>query len=127
MDGIPYEEHIEFDSLTYKKKCLKRTKDYEVVLICWRKGQQTAIHDHPDGGCWMRVVQGALQEITYTTPNLEEVGERILGPGDVGFQCGSTVVHCIQALEDTVSLHVYYPPGYVARKYSLLDGVAFAE
>ena len=75
----------------------------------------------------MRVVQGALQETTYTTPTLVEVGERLLVPGDLGFQCGSTMVHRILALEDTVSLHVYYPPGYVARKYSLFDGVVFAE
>jgi predicted metal-dependent enzyme (double-stranded beta helix superfamily) len=127
MDGISFEDQIEFDSQTYKKKLLKRTSNYEVFLICWKSGQQTSIHDHPDGGCWMRVVRGSLQETTYMTPNLEEVGERILGPGDLGFQCGSDMVHRILALEDTVSLHVYYPPGYAARKYSFLDGVAFAE
>jgi hypothetical protein len=123
---------MEFDTLTletcksfavfsderYLKHLLKKTEEWELFLICWRKGQHTTIHDHPEGGCKMRVLEGALVESEYSYPTIAFLGFRTIDVGETGFKRGKDVLHCIEALEDTISLHLYYPPGYATTSYN---------
>lgn len=114
------EPYIQFAEDRYTKHILERTPGHEVVLICWKAGQQTPIHDHPAGGCWLSVLRGALEETTYTVreDGPEKQGAQQLVGGTRGFQRGAEGVHAIRALEDTISLHVYCPSGYIARTYT---------
>ncbi len=124
LDEFPLEvcrPFLRFSEDRYTKTLLKRTPDYEIFLLCWKRGQSTAIHDHPPDGCWMRVLAGSLEEIEYECPSLRTLDCIRHSVGDHGFKRGSEVLHAIRALEDSVTIHVYYPPLYVARTYPPVD------
>ena len=38
------------------------------MLLCWGEGHGSAIHDHADSHCFMKVLKGSLSEIKYTWP-----------------------------------------------------------
>jgi len=92
----------------YRKKFLIQSDDYDVVVIDWEKGAKTKLHDHPEIGCHMICIKGCLKEIS-------QEGERLLCVNDVGFRKGKEK-HIIEAMEDSVSIHVYrngnYTPNY---------------
>ena len=110
--------HIQFNDARYNRILLERTDAYDIFLLCWKKGQQTCIHDHPEGGCWMRVLQGALEEQIVSYPDLVQQSSQILRTGDSGFKQGVSPLHSIHALEDSVSLHLYMPSNYKATVYN---------
>ena len=121
LDEFPLEActpFLRFSEESYVRILLKRTDAYDIFAICWKRGQTTPIHDHPSDGCWMRVLSGALQETEYSYPDLVAQETHTLRVGDAGFKQGTVVLHAITALEDSVSVHVYYPPCYVAKKYT---------
>ena len=118
LNQIDYKPYIQFDSHTYKRIPIHQTETYEIILICWKAGQQTPIHDHPSIGCTMKVLEGHLLETNVCPITLEPLGERHLLPGSVGFKQGSNPLHSIQALEDSVSIHLYAPPNHKSRIYT---------
>ena len=117
LDPLTYLPKARFEEDHYVKILLERTAEYEIFMICWKSGQSTPIHDHPEGGCWMQVVQGALEEIEYALPTMCHMGVQRLDVGNTGFKQGNVVLHSIRAIEDTISLHLYMPPHYKANTY----------
>jgi cysteine dioxygenase len=117
LNQIDYTPHIQFDDVKYKRIPIFQTLEYEVILICWKAGQKTAIHDHPEIGCTLKVCEGRLLETDYSPETLEIVATRTLSVGSVGFKQGSNPLHSILALEDSVSLHLYQPSHYVPKIY----------
>ncbi len=113
-----YLSKVQFHDNTYQKILLEETNDYEIVMICWKAGQSTPIHDHPEGGCWMRIVSGELEETEYAMPTVWNMGAHRLTVGDVGYKQGRIVLHSIRAIADTISLHLYSPPRYKANIYT---------
>lgn len=39
------------------------------MLICWGEGHGSAIHDHADAHCFMKMLKGELSEIRYAWPS----------------------------------------------------------
>jgi cysteine dioxygenase len=116
---INYAPYCEFDPLTYKRILLERTETYEIILICWKAGQSTPIHDHPARGCTLKVLEGHLLETDVCPETLEPLGARDLVPGSVGFKQGSYPLHILLAIEDSVTLHLYEPPNHKTRVYPI--------
>jgi hypothetical protein len=120
LDKVNYRPYMRFTSVCYNKILLYACERYEVYMICWLAGQETLVHDHPDEGCLMRVVSGKLVEDTYYADSAAKIQVTTLGPMMHTFRHGKRIVHRIRAIEDSVSLHVYLPPGYVASTYDIL-------
>lgn len=38
------------------------------MILCWNEGQSSAVHDHSDSHCFMKVLKGGLSEIKYSWP-----------------------------------------------------------
>jgi cysteine dioxygenase len=49
----------------YARNCIKRTKDYELLLLCWNPGDRTPVHGHDGQDCWVYLVDGEMTEIRY--------------------------------------------------------------
>ena len=109
---------VEFCHYTFNKILLVRRHELEIYLICWRAGQSTKIHDHPEKGCLMKVLKGELTELLYDG-TLKELNINILKEGDVSSRIGKEILHKIVANLDTCSLHVYSPPLYQPNYYEL--------
>lgn len=41
------------------------------MALCWGEGHGSAIHDHADAHCFMKMLQGELQEIRFDWPKDE--------------------------------------------------------
>ncbi|CAL1548838.1 unnamed protein product, partial [Lymnaea stagnalis] len=45
----------------YTRNLIYKGERFEVMAICWEKGQVSRIHNHWDQKCWMMVTTGKLR------------------------------------------------------------------
>lgn len=41
---------------------------FNLLILCWGEGHSSAIHDHADSHCFMKMLQGELCEVRYAWP-----------------------------------------------------------
>ncbi|HYE98987.1 MAG TPA: hypothetical protein VEJ18_08755, partial [Planctomycetota bacterium] len=103
-----------FSDAAYTRLRLAGNDRYEVLLMGWKPGQQSPIHDHAKSTCGARVLQGVASETTFRfTPSghLLAEGTRATSQGGV-FASKDADIHLIANYESTnlCTLHVYSPP-----------------
>ena len=109
------ERHIDrvvYSSDRYMRHPILLWDEWEVMLIAWKSGQITPIHDHRGVMGGMSVLSGALSEERFGTPQSkpELFDSRNRAEGDLS-DIGPTVLHRLAPTTPTaVSLHVYRPP-----------------
>lgn len=116
--------HVRFSRTAYRRNLVAAGPWHQVLVLCWRNGQRSPIHDHAGSACVVRVLGGTLTETLFERPPGEParpVLTRHFAPGDV-FGSQDDDVHQVfnvqQGTADLVSLHVYSPPLLVMRTYS---------
>ncbi|HRN36708.1 MAG: cysteine dioxygenase family protein [Flavobacteriales bacterium] len=65
----------------YARQCLHRTREHELLLICYEPGQRTSIHDYDSQQAWILPLQGNIQEERFTLSadgSLELTGSKML-------------------------------------------------
>lgn len=100
-----------------------------LLILVWSPGKSSAIHDHADAHCCMKILSGELIEHLYEVPDhegdqLKIKKETTLKRDVVGYINDSIGLHKISnPLEDqvSVSLHLYTPP------YAALYGCSMYE
>ena len=120
-------DYIYFSSRQYLRNLYRRGEHYNIVVLCWKNGQRSPIHDHAGSSCAVKVLRGTATETLFdVAPNgmVRAVRSRELGPGSV---CASqdSDMHQVSNLQagdaDLVTLHVYSPPLYQMNTYSLVS------
>jgi cysteine dioxygenase len=120
-------ETLGFGKQTYQRNLLHAGHAYHALLLCWRAGQRSPIHDHRESSCGVRVLHGVATETTFAqTPEglVYATASRQLAAGTV---CGSqdSDIHQMSNLQppgrDLVTLHIYSPPLLTMGKYSLTE------
>ncbi len=107
---------MRFDDHVYCRNQIAKFPHIELLLLCWRSGQLTAIHDHAGSVCGVKVLTGTATEIRYSQ---SEAG--FLFPAKTtSFEQGSIVssydqdIHQLGNLASAdvplVTLHAYSPP-----------------
>jgi cysteine dioxygenase len=98
---------------------------YQALVLCWRNGQRSPIHNHRGSSCGVKVIRGTATETLFTrAPNglIMPTCSRELPTGTI---CASADedIHQISNLQagghDLVTLHVYSPPLVRMDKFSL--------
>jgi len=86
-------------------------------LLCWAPNQESGIHDHPEGGCLVKVLSGTLEEITLSKDRCQQ--GKMLHPNEYSYQCGQTGLHNIvnHGPQPAVTLHIYAPTEYTPKFY----------
>ena len=69
-------------------------RTFSLILLCWNPQRFSPIHDHPCDGCWMRGVEGTVQEVRYSTKagadgSLAVTGDTSVGEGEVAYVDGT--------------------------------------
>jgi len=114
----------QFDAGHYQRNLLRGNDVYHALLICWRAGQRSPIHDHRGSNCAFRVLRGTATESKFErTPRglVYPTGSHDWHVSDV---CASrdADIHQVSNLhgdDDLVTLHLYSPPLLVMGQYSL--------
>ena len=108
--------HVSFKEGTYARHRVRLSDHAELLVLCWRPGQRTPIHDHAGSFGAVRVLRGVMWETVF-----ELEGERGLAyarsrewlPGET---TGADVPDIHQlgnpdvSGQDLVTLHLYAPP-----------------
>ena len=119
--------HIHYSSQTYRRNLMSEGRWYNLLVLCWKNGQRSPIHDHRGSRCALRVVEGVMTETQFEfAPNrhVKPTFSRDLYPGQV-IGSEDTDMHQISNLQagdaNLVTMHVYSPPLLVMGTYSLHD------
>lgn len=60
----------------YTRNLVDKGNDrYNLMILCWGEGHGSAIHDHANAHCFMKMLQGSLEEIRFAWP--EKEGEEL--------------------------------------------------
>lgn len=120
-------DFVKFGGETYRRNLMHAGPGYHALILCWKNGQRSPIHDHRGSSCGVRILKGVATE-TYFNKSanglIYAASSRELHEGQV---CGSqdADIHQISNLQpgsaELVTLHVYSPPLMVMGTYSLLD------
>jgi cysteine dioxygenase len=126
-------ESIRFSDRQYTRNLVRAGPWYNIVVLCWKNGQRSPIHDHASSSCAVRVLRGVATETMFDfAPNgqIRALSSRELTPGSV---CASQDhdVHQVSNLQaggaDLVTLHVYSPPLHEMGTYSLTSAARGIE
>jgi cysteine dioxygenase len=41
---------------------------FNLLILCWGEGHGSAIHDHAGAHCFMKILQGSLNEVRFAWP-----------------------------------------------------------
>ena len=116
--------HFEDDS--YCRNLLAESPWFNVLVLCWKSGQRSPIHDHAQSVCAFKVLTGVCSETSYSfSPCGQVVPVRTKD-----FLAGEIVAshdsetHQVSNLQPEgtplVTLHVYSPPLKTMKVFSIL-------
>ncbi|WGK65203.1 cysteine dioxygenase [Croceiramulus getboli] len=105
----------------YTRNCIVRTSRYELMVLCWEKGQETPIHCHGGQECWVHMVQGKLEEKRYKTKvnhgaiaytDLMEDHRMTICKTEISYMNDAMGYHSLRNAADgrSISLHLYAQP-----------------
>jgi cysteine dioxygenase len=115
--------YLGFKEGNYWRHRVFRNEFVEMLVLCWRPGQRTPIHDHNGSHGGVKVHEGMMWETTFTydaLAGLEYKSAREYAPGAV---TGSDVPDIHQlgnpdvSEQNLITIHVYAPPLGVLHTY----------
>ena len=116
---------IRFGADAYKRNTVKETSWYELVVLCWRSGQRTPIHDHVGSSCAFKIIEGVASETRFVRTPSGLICPTTTRRLETGFVCAAedTDIHQVANAEDPehelITLHIYSPPFKYYNRYSL--------
>jgi len=116
-----------FDRFKYTRNLVDEGNGkFDLMLLCWNPSLSSAIHDHTDAHCFMKVLDGRLEEVRYAWPEDEKFEEndadhdtmRVVSTNElennsVCYMSDKLGVHRVanpSNSDPAVSLHLYCPP-----------------
>jgi cysteine dioxygenase len=127
VDAAELADFIRFSRQSYARNLVRGSPWYQALVLCWRNGQRSPIHDHAGSSCGVRVLRGVMTETLFDfAPNghVKAVCSRDFPLGAV-IGSEDSDLHQVSNLQagdaDLVTLHVYSPPLVRMGTYSLTD------
>jgi cysteine dioxygenase len=119
--------YLLFADARYQRNLVRGTERYHLLVLCWKAGQRSPIHDHGQSVCGVRVLRGTATVTFFETAASGDVvatrSEEVPAGGVIGTQDGD--LHQVSNLQgdgrELVTLHVYAPPLVRMGTYSILD------
>lgn len=104
---------ISFESEPYTRTPIFKDDKIEIIVICFREGQTSSVHDHQGSNCVVKVVRGKMLETLYDdiADVLEFQSNHVLKEGDISGLDGEQI-HQLSNMSKTgtVLLNFYSPP-----------------
>ncbi|XP_065178915.1 cysteine dioxygenase type 1-like [Sycon ciliatum] len=121
-----YERFCKWDPHRYTRTLVDRGNgNFNLIVLCWGEDQGSSIHSHADSHCFMRILDGTMQETVFDWPNTEKecTSEQLASlqkrecreyaEGSVAYINDSMGIHRVENASHTrkaISLHLYSPP-----------------
>ncbi|XP_022188521.1 cysteine dioxygenase type 1 [Nilaparvata lugens] len=124
---LEWRKFAKFDRYRYTRNLVDEGNGkFNLMILCWGEGHASAIHDHANAHCFMKMLHGQLEEIRFAWPDeddktdipenekgLNELSRTNLKTNQVCYINDSMGLHRVEnpSHSDTaVSLHLYCPP-----------------
>ncbi|MCU1268393.1 MAG: hypothetical protein JWM21_4711 [Acidobacteria bacterium] len=117
------EPYLGFKERTYWRHLVCRNEAVEMLVLCWKPGQRTVIHDHNGSIGAVLVQQGVLWETMFNFHEQKGLRYRAVAEHQPGAVTGADVPDIHQlgnpdvSEKDLVTIHVYAPPLGVLHTY----------
>ncbi|HEX8352509.1 MAG TPA: cysteine dioxygenase family protein [Pyrinomonadaceae bacterium] len=108
--------YVSFKEGTYARHRVHLGEHAEVLVLCWRPGQRTPIHDHAGSFGAVRVLRGVMWETLFEMGEAEGLRYGSAREWTPGHVTGADVPDIHQlgnpdvSGQDLVTLHIYSPP-----------------
>lgn len=66
------EKYFNWSEKFYTRNLIFKNERFEMMAICWNKGQSSKIHNHADQMCWMTVPVGKLRGQNFRAVETDE-------------------------------------------------------
>lgn len=71
-----WRKFAKFDRYRYTRNLVDAGNGkFNLMILCWNEGHASAIHDHADSHCFMKMLKGQLCEVRYAWPKDKTVAE----------------------------------------------------
>lgn len=125
ISRLDLEPYIGFKEGNYWRHRVCRNDAVEMLVICWRPGQQTPIHDHNGSHGVVRVQEGLMWETIFTFDGVKGLCYDNGRECPTGTVTGADVpdIHRLgnpeDSRQDLITVHVYAPPLGVLKTYKV--------
>jgi len=128
-----WQQYTNFVGNRYTRTLVGFDPNFAVLLLSWERGQTSPIHCHMESSCWVKVLDGQIQETIYDYPDSSDTGnplrlntEAIYSPEQATYIDDSYGVHKMgnPSMETPcVSLHIYSPPFSACNIFDRVSGM----
>lgn len=130
-----WKKYAKFDRYKYTRNLVDGGNGrYNLIILCWGEGHGSAIHDHANSHCFMKLLEGQLQEIRFAWPKtdnddrtfkatdedvaaeqnqLQETLRTTIDVDNVCYMNDCLGLHRVEnssSVDKAISLHLYCPP-----------------
>ena len=112
-----WKTYVKIGSSKYNRELIYTSPEYDLVIITWSKNQGCAIHNHPENGCTVKILQNNITEELYEPDTLKLKQMNTYNSNDIMYIDDSLGYHrmCNKNDNECVSLHVYAPGKYIPK------------
>ncbi|MBA3848526.1 MAG: hypothetical protein C0502_00840 [Opitutus sp.] len=118
--------YLRFEDDCYCRNLVAESPWFNVLLLCWKSGQRSPIHDHAQSVCVFKVLTGVCSETSYAFSPCGQVvplRTKDLHAGEIVASHDSET-HQVSNLQPEgtalVTLHVYSPPLKTMKVFSIM-------
>ncbi len=72
VDVSTIEPFIFWSGNFYTRNLIYKDERFELMAVCWERGQESRIHNHADQMCWMTVPVGRLRGQNFAVLDIDE-------------------------------------------------------
>ena len=104
-----------FGEKEYRRNVIACAEAFELLVICWKPGHVSKIHDHDGSNCAFLVIEGAAYETEFqkTSPGLATAGTtRVYHTGEICAGADGYIHQVVNPLDsgtDLITIHIYSP------------------
>lgn len=115
FSSIDFKSYENWSQKRYTRNCLYRDAKFELILICWERGQQTAVHGHNGEDCWVYLIEGKMEEVYYSFGEkhfLKKIDSKEFSKNELSFMNDTLGFHKLKNSNPgkSLSLHIYSKP-----------------
>jgi len=129
LDRSMFARAVRFGRSCYRRNLLHSGPAYQALVLCWRSGQRSPIHDHRGSACALRVIEGVATEIIFEispSGSLYPTSTEHVDAGSVRASWDLDI-HQMGNLQaaghDLITFHIYSPPLLAMGTYFLGNSV----
>ncbi|MFN2491346.1 MAG: cysteine dioxygenase family protein [Pyrinomonadaceae bacterium] len=119
------EPYIGFKAGNYWRHRVCRNEFVEMLVLCWRPGQRTPIHDHNGSHGGVKIYKGVMWETTFSFDAGDGLTYKAAREHATGAVTGSDIPDIHQlgnpdvSGQELITIHIYAPPLGVLKTYKV--------